>query len=71
MISFSTHAQSLFTISHTQHSPKPTERFLSLTELRTPHGALNIVATPLAANEFEEVGREGGDSKAAVGTDYK
>lgn len=64
MIFLNKYARPLFGILRTSDSPKHIERFLSLTELRTPHGALNIVAAPLAANEFEEVGRGGGIQKA-------
>lgn len=53
-----------FGIISTYNNPVRTVGFLSLTELRTPHGALNIVATPPAANEFEEVETEGGIQKA-------
>lgn len=54
----------MFGIIGTYKEPLRTVGFLSLTELRTPHGALNIVATPPAANEFEEVETEGGIQKA-------
>lgn len=43
-----------------RNSPERTERVLPLTELRTACGALNTVASPPTANEFEEVGKEGG-----------
>lgn len=61
---FDKYAQRLFGIISTSNNPVRTVGFLSLSELWTPHGALNIVATPPAANEFEEVGREGGIQKA-------
>lgn len=61
---FNKYAQQLFGIIGTYNNPVRTVGFLSLTELRTPHGALNIVATPPAANEFEEVETEGGIQKA-------
>lgn len=60
---FNKYAQQ-FGIIGTYNNPVRTVGFLSLTELRTPHGALNIVATPPAANEFEEVETEGGIQKA-------
>lgn len=60
---FDKYAQRLFGIIGTSNNLVRTVGFLSLTELRTPHGALNIVATPPAANEIEEVGREGGIQK--------
>lgn len=43
-----------------------TEGFHSLTELRAPHAALNIVAAPAAANGVEEEGRRGRDPRAAL-----
>lgn len=57
------HSKPLFLLFCAYNKPRLVEGFLSLTELRTPHGALNIVASPLAANEFKEVGREGGIQK--------
>lgn len=60
---FNNYTQPLLGIFSTSNRPVRTEAFLSLTELRTPHGALNIVAAPPAANQFEEVGREGGIQK--------
>lgn len=61
---FNKYAQQFVGIIGTSNNPVRTVGFLSLTELRTPHGALNIVATPPAANEFEEVETEGGIQKA-------
>lgn len=55
--------QPYFGILRTLDSLHLIQRFLSLTELRTPHGALNIVAALLPTNEFEEVGKEGGIQK--------
>lgn len=48
-------------------SPSARKGFPSLTELRTPHAALNIVAAPPAANGSEGEGTEGAVPERRVG----
>lgn len=48
-------------------TPSARKGFPSLTELRTPHAALNIVAAPPAANGSEGEGTEGAGPERRVG----